>query len=105
MRLLNLFQWTKGRTIAASLKSPDKSIVISGKLQSYATATTRRPPKVPEITNRLAALVEIEQYHQMCARTQIILKVTGLTERAFAAEISESAGPQCQAFEVCPPRI
>jgi hypothetical protein len=36
-----------------------------------AGAVIRRPPKVPEITNRLEALVEIEQYHQMCARTII----------------------------------
>src|SRR5258708_17646328 len=34
------------------------------------------PSKVPEITNRLAAPVEIEQYHQMCARTHITLQAT-----------------------------
>jgi hypothetical protein len=36
----------------------------------------QRSPKIPEITNRLAAPVEIEQYHKMCARTQIIRQAT-----------------------------
>jgi len=41
-----------------------------------AGTVIRRPRKVPKITNRIAAPVEIEQYHQMCARAQIIRKTT-----------------------------
>jgi hypothetical protein len=48
-----------------------------------AGAVIRRPPKVPEIANRIAAPVEIEQYYQMCARTQIILEATGPVLRSF----------------------
>ena len=51
----------------------------------------RRPPKVPEITNRIAAPVEIEQYHQMCARTQIIIKTTVLSETKIYRELGSRA--------------
>ena len=57
----------------------------------------RRPPKVPEITNRLAAPVEIEQYHQMCARTQIILKATVLIFNEFRTHATEDRKLQLNA--------
>lgn len=36
---------------------------------SVAEPVIRRPPKAPQINNRLAVLSATEQYHQMCART------------------------------------
>jgi hypothetical protein len=41
-----------------------------------AGAVIRRPPKVSEITNRIAAPSNLGSYHQMCARTQIAIKAT-----------------------------
>jgi hypothetical protein len=41
-----------------------------------ADTVSWRPPKATDISNKLAAPSAIEQYHQMCGRTQIILKAT-----------------------------